>query len=212
MSFAYEFSLAEYVAKIRAKLPEDYRAELNELETILQIRDDDTEDFLNTNFYTATGSGAPTTTPSAGDQFYDATNDRLYVGNSANKWVCITPVSNGVATSQATASTSFTDLGTVGPSVTVKTGTKALVTVGCRSTNSLAGGINVMGFAVSGATTVAAADTSAYSNTGTDQVGAAAVIPVTGLTAGDNTFTAKYRATANTATFFDRFITVVGVP
>lgn len=61
-TFTYSFSLAEYVAKIRSKLPKEFRETLNELETILQLRDDDTEEYLNTDTATnrlLSGSGTP---------------------------------------------------------------------------------------------------------------------------------------------------------
>lgn len=45
--FEYSFSLAEYVAKIKASLPEDYRPQLSELETMLDLRDSELEDFLD---------------------------------------------------------------------------------------------------------------------------------------------------------------------
>ena len=67
-----------------------------------------------------------------------------------------------VGASQSTASGSYTDLATVGPAVTVTTGTSALVILTCNGANS-GGGFDaaLMGFAVSGATTVAASDAQA---------------------------------------------------
>ncbi len=66
-----------------------------------------------------------------------------------------------------------------------------------------------MSFAVSGATTVAAADAEAVMQTGGQQQGSATYV-VTGLTAGSNTFTAKYRssAAANTCHFSNRALIV----
>lgn len=125
--------------------------------------------------------------------------------------LALQPVSNTVAASQGTASTTYTDLATVGPAVTVTTGASALVVLTASAANS---GIqqNFMSFAVSGATTVAAADANGYcpsSSTATAAYQASAVIPITGLTPGSNTFTAKYRAGANTATFVNRSIIVI---
>lgn len=118
--------------------------------------------------------------------------------------------SANVATSQSTTSATFTDLATTGPTVTVTTGTDAIVIVSCKltcNTNTTPR----MGFAVSGATTIAAADASAtaVNTTGADGqlVLSTAIYRVT-LTAGSNTFTAKYRS-GNTATFADRWIYVV---
>lgn len=117
-----------------------------------------------------------------------------------------------VDTSQGTSSTSYTDLATPGPAVTVATGTRALVILTCRSYHSALGNDVFMSFAVSGASTVAATDgRAAYQNApaaGAPLTVTMAVV-VTGLTAGSNTFTAKYRTSAATATFSYRKITVI---
>lgn len=120
------------------------------------------------------------------------------------------PASAGVATSQTTTSTSYTDLATVGPAVTLLTGTAALVIVTAEVDTTGGGVVPRMGFAVSGASTVAATDTWGL------KVDAAAAcliqasfaVLVTGLTPGVNTFTAKYRVGSGTGTFLNRGITV----
>ena len=124
----------------------------------------------------------------------------------------VLPASPGsVATSQSTSSTTYADLATTGPAVTVTTGTKALVLFGAymygSSTNSV-----YCSVAVSGATTTAASDSwaivhdSATANYGGTRFSA---YMFTGLTAGSNTFTMKYRTTSSTATFSTRYIVVV---
>ena len=103
-----------------------------------------------------------------------------------------------VATEQSTTSTSFTDLTTAGPAITITTGTKGLVIV----TSQLNAGGNrtaVAGYAVSGATTIAASDTTAVqlseqSGSVTIQGRSSAVSRLTTLSAGSNTFTMKYRS------------------
>jgi len=121
------------------------------------------------------------------------------------------------SSSQTTTSTSYTDLSTV-TSVTVTTGTKALVTIKAMlGNNGVANVWEHCSFAVSGATTVAAADErsiSAYhqaANNNIVETGAAFV--VTGLTAGSNTFTLKFSAAGGgggtTAHFERRSISVV---
>lgn len=118
-----------------------------------------------------------------------------------------------VATSQTTTSTSFTDLATSGPAVTVTTGTKALVIFAAGCFNTLgASHVAAMGFAVSGATTVAATlNNSVYLNQSTAAYGlsAAYAFILTGLTAGSNTFTAKYKVSAGTGQFDNRVISVI---
>lgn len=113
-----------------------------------------------------------------------------------------------VATEQTTTSASFTDLATVGPEVTVTTGTKALVTISCYSRNSGASAQNAS-FAVSGATTVAASDTVGTFGTGTTNIWQSRTYLITGLTAGSNTFTMKYNTGGGTATFGRRHINVI---
>ncbi|HSE08467.1 MAG TPA: hypothetical protein VLB29_07360 [Nocardioidaceae bacterium] len=114
-----------------------------------------------------------------------------------------------------TTSTTFTDLsapGAIGPSVTVETGPSALVVVQCQLSNDGAGSSR-MAYAVSGATTIAAAD-----NRGTGIFGSAGVALIASsvslhfggvaLTPGINTFTAKYRVSSGTGTFTQRRIIV----
>jgi len=123
-----------------------------------------------------------------------------------------------VATSQNTTSTSYTDLATAGPAVTVTTGTKALVIVTSSINSSDTASSGFMSYAVSGATTIAASDSVAtalrqaenYDGTTILNRSSAASVPT--LTAGSNTFTAKYRvAPGGTQTFQDRSIFVINL-
>lgn len=123
---------------------------------------------------------------------------------------------NYVATSQSTTSTSFTGLTTAG-AVTLTTGTKVLVSISATFEN--AAGVNVlglMGFAISGATTVAASDQYAHgfqfvaTGGGNFQYRSGATFVVTGLTAGSNTFTTQFRkGGGDTPGFANRTISVV---
>jgi len=116
-----------------------------------------------------------------------------------------------VATTQTTTSSSFTDLATSGPAVTLTTGTKALVVLYNRSQTGNPVDPAIMGFAVSGATTVAVTDTrSLGSYNSNDYLGASSAFIITGLTAGSNTFTCKYRQDGSSTGYFqDRVISVV---
>jgi hypothetical protein len=118
-----------------------------------------------------------------------------------------------VATSEGTTSSAFTDLATAGPAATVTIGANgmALVILYASLTASTSGDASRMGYAVSGATTVAAGDSTAILfQSGTDLFRGSAVFLHTGLTPGSNVFTAKYRrGTAGTATFADRKIAVI---
>jgi len=106
------------------------------------------------------------------------------------------------------------DLATVGPAVTVTTGTKAMVTVGAGASNNTLGLASRVAAAVSGATTIAAADGDSYleeSGNVDDQHQGTWTYITTALNAGSNTFTVKYRTSAGggTSTFSRRLVTVV---
>lgn len=120
-----------------------------------------------------------------------------------------------VATDQTTSSTSYADLSTSGPSVTLTTGTSAIVLFGCYygDTDNL-GNDGYMSVAVSGASTVSASDTwAAIGNQGLNNVHIVNGYKFTGLTAGSNTFTAKYKKANGTSTaqFKNRFLLVIAI-
>lgn len=114
--------------------------------------------------------------------------------------------------SDTTTSTSFTNLdgGTLGPAVTVTTSNCALVILSASVNNSSASSTRAS-YAVSGSSSIAAADNKGISFFGTASAGvnAAIVILETGLTAGSNTFTAQYRVAGGTGTFQSRRLSVL---
>jgi hypothetical protein len=126
------------------------------------------------------------------------------------KWA--TPASSGPANTgavitnyESTTSTSYTALSTAGPAVTLTTGTKALVAV-----SSFLGNRASMSFDISGASSFSAADTKAVQDNSDNSSIGSGVYLMTGLTAGSNTFTAKYRSTNGTsAPFQNRNIAVI---
>jgi hypothetical protein len=119
------------------------------------------------------------------------------------------PAQANTTGSSTTTSTSYGNLAdAVTTSVTVATGTMALVSIYCNFNNS-ATNRTWMAFAVSGATTIASDDCRSI-----DQATAAgnrwgATFLRDGLTPGNNTFTLQYRVTAGTGTFSVRRIAVV---
>jgi hypothetical protein len=120
-----------------------------------------------------------------------------------------------VTTLQTTTSDTYTDLATVGPAVTVTTGTKALVIVSAQMRNDTTNRVCYMSYEVSGATSVSASDQVCLlfkneSSSGSQDLRASAASVVT-LTAGSNTFTAKYKVNANTGTFINREIFVINL-
>ena len=118
-----------------------------------------------------------------------------------------------VSTSQSTTSTSFTDLAT-SQALTLTTGTKVLIIMSAEVNVGATTNKARFGFAVSGATTLAASETnnmviqgnnSAASN---NQVSNSFIL--TGLTAGSNTFTAKFMSSlGDSVSFAKRFLSVI---
>lgn len=115
---------------------------------------------------------------------------------------------------ETTTSTSYVDLATVGPAVTLTTGTKALVSVGGEigNTSSTTGSVR-MSVAVSGATSRSASDNWAYGNSSWPTTGSRLHATTTflfeNLTPGVNTFTCKYRVGAGTGTYRRRMLSVI---
>ena len=121
--------------------------------------------------------------------------------------------SNVVATSQTVSGTAYTNLATVGPSVSlvVPQSGEVTVTLTCDGFASTTGQQLFMGVELSGANTVAASDANSCSvRSGVATAGATAtvIIHFTGLTPGTTTFLAKYRTTAGTPSFANRRMTV----
>jgi hypothetical protein len=69
-----------------------------------------------------------------------------------------------------------------------------------------------MSVAVSGATTISAVDSKAAAMSLDTTTSHSVTFLLTGLTAGSNTFTAKYRAESVPGTFSNRHLTVIGIP
>jgi hypothetical protein len=108
---------------------------------------------------------------------------------------------HAVATSQNTTSTSYTDLGTVGPQVTLTSeGTRAIAFWAL--TQFTTSGSAASAPAVSGATTIAASDAQGVvgSDGGRNAIGWSWFT----ITPGSNTYTLKYRVSGGTGTFLDR--------
>jgi hypothetical protein len=118
--------------------------------------------------------------------------------------------------SGTTASTTYVDTLTgagTAVSVTVTTGTTAIVYVGGDIITSAAGNAAIMSFRVSGATTRAAQDNEAlntFSPAAQAEISATKVTKVTGLTPGSNTFTLQYKiaGVAGSSTFQARSLIV----
>lgn len=141
---------------------------------------------------------------------------QFFVSTAANTLAARSLNSDVVATAQGTSSTSFTNLSTAGPTVTVTTGTSAVVFLTVRCSCSVAGGAGFASFDVSGATTVSASESKSTVTTsnGADEVYRVGITRTqTALTAGSNTFQMKYKVSSGsgTGTFTDREIMVLPI-
>lgn len=154
-------------------------------------------------------------TPYEGQMIYETDTDLMLLYNGS-AWVCITPKSSLDETTRTTSSTSYTTL-TGAPSVTLQTGTKALITVaGMMSMGGTAGYANI-GCVVSGASTIASSETRAAviywgtTDLGNDKTTSFTYLE-TGLTAGSNVFTMQVKCPGATMTTKQKSLTVVGIP
>jgi hypothetical protein len=123
-----------------------------------------------------------------------------------------TSATDYVSAYEGTSSGSFTNLTTTGPTVTMTTGTKVLISVACEMNIDASNRSGFMSFDISGATTQTAIERYCISAYVPGQIywQAGATYLVTGLTAGSNTFTAKYKTNgAGIVYFTDRTITVI---
>ncbi len=132
----------------------------------------------------------------------------------ADLWKVLPISGSRVDTDQTTNSTSYADLATVGPSVTLTLkGTVAIVWLSCIAYKPANSDTLWVSVAVSGATTLAASDANAlssWSHALNAHIQLAGCIVLTGLTPGANTFTMRYKLTtgASVANFYARNITV----
>ena len=155
----------------------------------------------------ATAAGQTTVIPTGVQTIYNG-----------SVWVCVTQVGAVTNTGCSTTSTSYaapTTAGGTNPTVTLVTGTTAIVDINSTLYNTTAAAYTNVSFAVSGATTLAGADTNSYyysplGGTPADNVMGRRLI-IAGLTAGTNTFTMQYKVNSGTGQYANRTIIVQGI-
>lgn len=138
-----------------------------------------------------------------------------YWSDGTNWYPSITPSvwgSQTINASESTASTTYADTTTAGPSVTLLVPASGVVVVSAKAyLQNTSGNATLVGLNISGATTQAAADAllgyTADSVSGWGERGSG-LIPFTGLTAGTTTFKMQVRCTAGTATWNRRVLYV----
>lgn len=121
---------------------------------------------------------------------------------------------SAVTTSESTTSTSYVNLATVGPAVTLTTGTKALMWWRAYTQNNTIDTATWMAPAITGASSITATDASAASLDGVTAANAFSIVGFhmeDGLTPGVNTFTLQYRVTAGTGTYGFRELCVMAL-
>jgi hypothetical protein len=173
----------------------------------------------------ASGMTNPMTT--TGDTIYSSSGStpaRLAIGSTGNvltvaggvpTWAApaggLTSAASVINTGESTSSSVFVDL-TTNQTVSLTTGTKALVFITAKMLGNSTGDAGWLGFAVSGATTVAATDARAVQND-VDKTNVyntySGSFFISGLTAGSNTFTLKLRSNAGTQSVKDRQLIVI---
>jgi hypothetical protein len=137
-----------------------------------------------------------------------AAGNAAYVGSAG----ATTAANSGAE--ESTTSTVYTDLATVGPTVTASIGSsgKALVVVSARMRNDTAGALVYTDVKLAGANTRSASDSTALtyeaSNAG-DFIRASSTFLLTGLAAGSTDFTLQHRVGAGTGSFAHRQLTVI---
>jgi hypothetical protein len=141
------------------------------------------------------------------------TAGRIFVATGSNALAERAISGATVDTVESTAITTYTNLATSGPQVTVTTGTQALVWINSRSLNTTGGSPALASFEVSGATTIAASDNRAcYVDLAASEIVRTCTVTLqTGLTPGSNTFKMVYRAGGGSASFAYRHIVVMAL-
>lgn len=126
----------------------------------------------------------------------------------------VASANNLVTTNETTSSDSYTAL-TTAQSVTLTTGTKVLVIIGCSASNDSSTAGFRMAYSVSGATTVAMGNSGALimsrNNNAANVTYSYSRHSYLTVNAGSNTFTVNFSRSngSGTASFSDRYITVI---
>ncbi|GAA0528859.1 hypothetical protein GCM10010172_06840 [Paractinoplanes ferrugineus] len=134
----------------------------------------------------------------------------FFVATAANTIAERIPKAHTVGTTQNTTLTSYTNLATVGPTVTVTSGANALIMWGAQLYSGTTGQSIYMSYAISGATSVAATDASAVVSTNTlNYPIQMSRVVLQSTTAGSNVITCQYRVDGGTGNYGQRNLNVV---
>lgn len=151
------------------------------------------------------------TNPTAGSSNWDVTLNQALDDIDDTAEDAVAGGGSSVATQQDTTSTSYTDLSTTGPAVTVtlNEARSAVVLMKADMLNTATADDVWMSFAVSGATTIAADDARAVRHNGSGGVQSYSAFETVSLNAGTNTITMKYCVDGGTGRFSNRNLAVI---
>lgn len=133
-------------------------------------------------------------------------------GSSANTINQRAILESSILTQESSTRTTYGNLATTGPTVTITTGSQAIVSITAQMFQ--AGGDNIyMSYAVSGATTAASSDTRSLAfQAGANDAIRATATTLHSLTGGSNVFKAEYKNSAATSgTWDDRLVLVMAL-
>lgn len=121
-----------------------------------------------------------------------------------------------VGTNESTASLSYVDLATVGPTVTVTVPASGsvLIVVSAGLYNSATTANNSIAYSATGANTIGNSEILRFTwggSAGSLATMTTAIALLTGLTPGSTTFKLQYDVSAGTGNFFNRVLTVIGL-
>ena len=137
----------------------------------------------------------------------------IFVATGTNAIAERIPQTALVSGTDTVTSTAYANTTTPGPAVTATSSAKALIFTSGHQVNNTASASTYLAHEVSGATTIAAADTWALEHRGgtanSDMLNATRTHLETALNSGSNTFTVKYRVSGGTATVQRRHLTVI---
>lgn len=138
---------------------------------------------------------------------------QIIVSDAPNSVIARTPAVAYVTAVESTTSTSYGDLATYGPQVTVTTGTTAMIFVASILSQNTVSSYAIVGYDITGASTISPASDKGLNFRAAasgQQFRATYVDFLTNLTPGVNTFTMKYQVgTSGTAAFGQRVIFVL---
>lgn len=136
----------------------------------------------------------------------------IFVTTGTNTIAERIPKTDLVVGSDSVTATSYANTTTPGPAVTATSAAKAMIFTSGWQTNSSGGNSVYMAHQISGATTIAAADTWALEQRDSSTNGlqnATRCHLETALNAGSNTYTVMYRVSGGTGTVQRRHLTVI---